>query len=154
MPNYRLNAGIVVFNNQGKVLLCKRKGSFDSWQFPQGGIDKNETPTEAATRELKEETSLSNLQLIKTLDYGVRYDFPPEIAKKLTYGGRQYAGQEMFWSLFYFDAKDSDINLKTKDPEFDDFRWASIEEACSQIVDFKKAAYSVALKEFKPLIEK
>ena len=71
MAEYRLNAGIVVFNRQGKVLLCRRKGWPDAWQFPQGGIDTGETAEQAAVRELREETSLSGLKHIKTLDYAM-----------------------------------------------------------------------------------
>lgn len=154
MAEYRLNAGIVVFNKQGKVLICRRKGWPDAWQFPQGGIDEGETAQEAAIRELREETSLTGLKLIKTLEFGVRYDFPSEIAKKLNYGGKSYAGQEVYWSLFYFDGDDSEINLNTAEPEFDAFRWADFEEAVKGIVEFKRNAYQVALREFEKLVEK
>ena len=154
MAEYRLNAGIVVFNKQGKVLICRRKGWPDAWQFPQGGIDEGETAKEAARRELKEETSLEGLKRIKTLSYGVRYDFPPEIIKNLTYGKKHYAGQDVYWSLFYFDGDDSEINLNTAEPEFDAFRWADFEEAVKGIVEFKRNAYQVALREFDKLVEK
>lgn len=154
MAEYRLNAGIVVFNKQGKVLICRRKGWPDAWQFPQGGIDEGETAKEAAVRELREETSLTGLKLIKTLEFGARYDFPPEIAKKLNYGGKRYAGQEVYWSLFYFDGDDSEINLNTAEPEFDAFRWADFEEAVDGIVEFKRNAYQVALREFEELVKK
>ena len=152
MADYRPNAGIVVFNQNGKVLLCRRKGWPDAWQFPQGGIDEGETPPEAAVRELKEETSLSGLKLIKTLPYGVRYNFPPDIAKNLTYDKKRYVGQEMYWSLFYFDGADSEINLQTAEPEFDAFRWADFAEAVENIVEFKKEAYQTAFQEFGKLI--
>ncbi len=154
MSDYRLNAGIVVFNKFGKVLLCKRKNSIDSWQFPQGGIDENETPEQAAVRELKEETSIVNVKLIKTLNFGVRYNFPPEIAEKLSYGGKHYIGQEMYWSLFFFEGEDREINLQTAEPEFDTFCWSTLEQAYEQIVFFKKPSYQVVLKEFSPLIGK
>lgn len=152
MTEYRLNAGIVVFNNEGKVLLCRRKGYPDAWQFPQGGIDEGETIEQAAVRELKEETSLSGLKPIKTLDYGVRYDFPAEIAKNLSYNKKRYAGQEMYWSLFYFDGDDLAINLQTAEPEFDAFRWADFHEAVEGIIEFKKNAYQTAYKEFDKII--
>lgn len=153
MSEYRPNAGIVVFNGNKKVLLCRRIGWSDAWQFPQGGIDKNETPSEAAVRELQEETSLCGLKLIKTLDEGVCYDFPPEIAKNLNYEKRHYVGQKMYWSLFYFNGADSEINLQTKEPEFDDFCWTSLKKACEMIVDFKKKAYLKAFDEFSDIIE-
>ena len=153
MADYRLNAGIVVFNKQGKVLLCQRKDFPDAWQFPQGGIDEGETAAEAARRELKEETSLEGLKLIKTLEFGVRYDFPGKIAKKLTYNKKQYSGQEMYWSLFFFDGEDSDINLATAEPEFSAFKWVDFDNACKQIVEFKKQAYLTAKTEFSALIE-
>lgn len=154
MAEYRLNAGIVVFNKQGKVLICRRKGWPDAWQFPQGGIDEGETAQEAAVRELREETSLTGLKLIKTLEFGVRYDFPPEIAKNLCYDKKRYAGQEVYWSLFYFDGDDSEIDLNTAEPEFDAFRWADFEEAVDGIVEFKKTAYQTAMREFDKLIKK
>ena len=153
MVEYRPNAGIVVFNREGKVLLCRRKGWANAWRFPQGGINEGETPAEAAVRELKEETSLSGLKLIKTLEMGVCYDFPPETAKRLNYDGKQYIGQEMFWSLFFFDGDDSEINLATEEPEFDAFRWVDFADAVAQIVEFKKESYQTALREFEKLIE-
>ena len=153
MAEYRLNAGIVVFNIEGKVLLCRRKGWPDAWQFPQGGINEGETIELAAARELAEETSLSGLKLIKTLDYGVRYDFPPEIAKNLCYEKKHYAGQEMYWSLFYFDGNDSEINLHTAEPEFDAFRWGDLGKAVDEIIAFKRKAYQVAFDEFEKVIK-
>lgn len=153
MAEYRLNAGIVVFNKEGKVLLCRRKGWPDAWQFPQGGIDEGETPAKAAVRELREETSLSNLKRIKTLETGSRYDFPTEIAKNLCYEKKHYVGQEMYWSLFYFDGNQTEINLQTAEPEFDAFCWSDFTKACEQIVEFKKSAYQTAYIAFKSLIE-
>lgn len=64
---FRPNAGIVVFNKEGKVLLCQRSDKAGAWQFPQGGIETGETPAEAAKRELQEETSLKNVILVQTL---------------------------------------------------------------------------------------
>ena len=149
---YRPNAGIVVSDSQGRVLLCLRKGTTDSWQFPQGGIEEGETPRQAAIRELREETSLSEVTPIKTLDFPAYYDFPADVALKLRYEGKKYKGQAMYWTLFLLTGKESQINLNTPEPEFSAYRWATLPEAYDLIVDFKKTAYAVALKEFLPLL--
>ncbi len=149
MPNqYRKNAGIVVFNCKHQVLLCKRNDVAESWQFPQGGIEQGETIGEAALRELKEETSLVNVKLIKSLDTPARYTFPPKIIRKMQAHGYKNIGQDIYWSFVYFDGNDTQINLQTAKPEFSDFRWDTMENACRLAVDFKKEAYQVAQKAF------
>ena len=150
---YRRNAGIVVFNRDRKVLLCRRCDVADAWQFPQGGIEADETPAQAALRELKEETSLANVRLVKTLEAPVRYKFPPQVIRSMKARGFNNVGQEMYWSLCYFDGSDDTIDLKTAEPEFDAFRWGNLAEAQTLIVDFKKEAYAVAVKAFQPLID-
>lgn len=152
VTEYRPNAGIVVFNRQHQVLLCKRNDVADSWQFPQGGIEAGETASEAALRELKEETSLQNVQLIKTLETPARYTFPPHIAAAMKKRGFLNIGQDMYWSLVFFDGSDSEINLQTESAEFDDFCWTDMQTAYAKIVDFKKPAYAVAVQAFEALI--
>ena len=80
---YRLNVGIIVANNEGKLLLCKRRG-INSWQFPQGGIDKNEDPLNAAKRELFEEVGISSkyVKLIKSSDDWYKYDVPKKAEER------------------------------------------------------------------------
>lgn len=150
---YRRNAGIVVFNRHGKVLLCKRNDVADSWQFPQGGIEKDETPSEAALRELKEETSLENVKLVCTLQQPVRYRFPERILASMRARGFNNVGQEMYWSLCFFNGSDNEINLNTAEPEFSAFRWMSFDEVYELIVDFKKEAYAKARTSFQKIIE-
>ena len=74
---YRLNVGIIVANSDGRLLYCKRKNS-DNWQFPQGGIDKNEDTFLAAVRELYEEVGIAEdkIKLIKESDSWYKYDLP------------------------------------------------------------------------------
>ena len=153
ISEYRRNAGIIVFNRSRKVLLCKRNDVANSWQFPQGGIEQNETPSEAALRELKEETSLENVKLVLTLTHPVRYHFPPQILSSMRARGYKNVGQEVHWSLCFFDGSDSEINLNTAEPEFSEFRWTTLDEACQLIVDFKKEAYAKANEAFHELIE-
>ena len=150
--NFRPNAGIVVFNKDGKVLLCERSDKKGAWQFPQGGIERGETPSQAAKRELKEETSLKNVVPVKTLSEPASYRFPPDVLTLTQSRGWQYIGQKMYWSLFYFAGDDSEINLDTKDKEFCAWRWGTLEQAYDMIVDFKKPAYAVALSEFAAFI--
>lgn len=149
---FRRNAGIVVFNRERKVLLCRRNDIADSWQFPQGGIEENETPAQAALRELKEETSLENVFLIKTLDFPIRYRFPPEVLVKMQAQGFDNVGQEMYWSLCFFAGSDNEINLQTAEPEFDAYRWGTLIEAYDLSVEFKKTAYATALEAFETII--
>lgn len=151
---FRPNAGIVVFNKEGKVLLCQRSDKAGAWQFPQGGIEAGETPAEAAKRELQEETSLKNVILVQTLKTPARYRFPPQILAATKARGWHYAGQEMYWSLFYFAGDNSEINLNTKDKEFSAYQWGTLQQAYDLIVDFKKPAYAQMVKTFSLLIEK
>lgn len=151
---FRKNAGIVVFRADKKVLICQRNDMQDSWQFPQGGIEDGENPEQAAQRELQEETSLCGLKRISTLTEPARYYFPPEVIASMQKRGFTNAGQDMYWSLFYFEGADSDINLQTSEPEFKAFKWVPLEEAVSLAVDFKKSAYEKMFRAFKPIIEK
>lgn len=150
---FRRNAGIVVFRADKKVLLCQRNDMENSWQFPQGGIEDGESPEQAAERELQEETSLKGLKRISTLTQPARYRFPEKVMASLQKRGITNAGQDMFWSLFYFCGRDEDICLNTETPEFKAFKWGTLEEAYALAVDFKKPAYAVVLKAFGPIIE-
>ena len=155
MKHYRKNAGIVLFNKDKKVLLCERKGNYhDAWQFPQGGIDEGESIAQAAARELWEETSVRSAQLVYTIPDAFIYDFPAEIIKHNSLRGRTDAGNEQYWSLFYFTGEDSEINLNTAEPEFKSWRWADITEADQHVVDFKKSTYAAIIKIFKDMIDK
>ena len=158
MQAYRPCAGIVVFNAAKKVLLCARRDKrLMAWQFPQGGIEPDETPTEAALRELYEETSIHSVKILKTLEMPLRYTFPPdppEIQKAHHKQGIEYIGQEMFWSLVYFEGQESEINLETKEPEFKAWKWADFKEATQKIVHFKRKVYAEVEKQFTPFIEK
>ena len=155
MKKYRLNAGVVVFNSTGKVLLCERiKGEAgNSWQFPQGGIEPGENASEAALRELAEETSVTSVKLVTTLENPLIYDFPPEVKASNAVRGIFNDGQQQYWSLFYFTGFDSEINLQTAEPEFKNWRWADIHEAYKHVISFKKDVYRQVIAAFTPLIE-
>lgn len=153
---YRKNAAIVICNTQGKVLSCQRVENSDfNWQFPQGGIEVNETPLQAAYRELKEETGLSNVKLIAEYPQPLRYKFSNEVIEKFKKLGRTNIGQEQYWFLFLFSGNDNEIDFKTnpKEIEFKDFAWIDIDDAPDRVVDFKREVYKKVCAFFKPFVE-
>lgn len=153
MPeSYRRNAGIVVFNRNRQVLLCRRNDNVDAWQFPQGGIEPGETVEQAALRELKEETSLHNVILVKSLTAPARYTFPPQILASVKKRGFKNLGQDIYWSLVYFGGDDAEIDLQTSEPEFSAYQWSDFATACALIIDFKKTAYLAARDAFETII--
>ena len=155
MPYYRKCAGVIVFNRDIKVLVCARVGKHDNqWQFPQGGIMKKEESAAAAVRELYEETSIKSVKVIKNLTKPLRYDFPGSVRRQMLRRGIDSLGQDMFWSLLYFYGDDSEINVKTKQPEFKAWEWIDIDEAPKRIVYFKKEVYQKAVEQLKPVLEK
>lgn len=151
---YRPCAAAVVFNSEGKVLLGNRiDTSEDAWQFPQGGIEKGETPLLAAKRELFEETSVVSIKPIYSANTPLRYEFPQAIKDNFKKRNIFTDGQDVFFSLFYFEGKNDEINLNTDIPEFCQYLWADFDFAVEQIVEFKKEVYCSAALLLKPLIK-
>lgn len=154
---FRKNAGIVVFNAAKKVLLCKRINCREAlcWQFPQGGIDGDETPLQAAYRELREETGITSVKLAAHLEEPIRYYFPQDVLEKHKKVGHDFLGQDQYWSLFYFTGTDDEINFQThpKEIEFDAYQWADIVTAPDLVWTPKKEAYKQMAEKFRPIIE-
>ena len=152
MKSYRKCAGVIVFNDTKKVLVCARNDNQSfNWQFPQGGIEFNENPLDAALRELREETSIVSVRPVKTLLSPLRYDFPVDVLQKPI--AQKYIGQEVYWSLLYFFGQDDEINLSTNEPEFKAYEWVNPQEAVSRIIDFKKEVYQQAVQKLAPCID-
>ncbi len=152
---YRKSVGIVVTKNK-KVLLCARADCKDwQWQFPQGGIEKGETPFDAAIRELREETAITNVRLLAEIKHPLKYNFPVAIVKKFQSENKRVLGQEQHWFLFEFLGKDGDIDFNTnpQEIEFKSFMWADLSEAPQKIVAFKKDVYQKVADEFRNYIE-
>lgn len=152
ISEYRPAAGIVLFNKKGQVWLGKRSGKQTdyAWQFPQGGLDKGESPEFGALRELREETGISieNLRPLAQIDDELFYDFPPEYAGR----GRmqKWRGQRQLWFAYRFSGKKSDVNLKFQKPaEFTKWRWGNLSEAPELIVPFKRKVYERVISEFE-----
>ena len=150
---YRPNAGIIIFNEEGKLLWCKRK-SGDGWQFPQGGIDDGESPEEAIVRETYEEVGLkrNQIKIIKENDRWIKYDIPKnKIPKYFSLKNRKFRGQTQKWFLAEFIGEDSDINLNLHDQiEFTKWTWTSYWHPIRAGVEFKREAYRQVLSDLLP----
>ena len=136
----RLGVGIILLNKDNEVFVGKRKDNpIDKWQMPQGGIDNNEKPLDAMKRELEEETSVKNIKILKEVNSWLEYELPPHLLGKIWKG--KYRGQTQKWFIVRFIGSDKEINLKTKKPEFIEWRWISHKLLTDVIVDFKKSVY-------------
>ncbi len=147
---YRSNAGIVLVNGDGRVFAGQRIDALnDAWQMPQGGIDKGETPRDAALRELTEETGVTpDLVTIEAeTDGWVTYDLPPELLHKLWKG--RYRGQQQKWFLMRFHGSDDQVNIALKHPEFSQWTWMEPDELMTRIVPFKQHVYAAVFDQFK-----
>lgn len=152
VSQYRPAAGIVLFNKKGQVWLGKRSGKQTDyvWQFPQGGLDKGESPEFGALRELREETGISvdKLRPLARIEEELFYDFPPEYAGR----GRmqKWRGQRQLWFAYRFIGKKSDVNLKFQKPaEFTKWRWGELHNAPELVVPFKRNVYERLVIEFE-----
>ncbi len=136
----RKGVGIIVLNKKNKVFVGKRKDNpVDKWQMPQGGIDLNETPIDAMKRELSEETSITQIKVLKELENWLEYELPPNLLGKIWKG--RFRGQKQKWFIVKFIGNDKDINLNTKRPEFIEWKWIDYNLLPEVIVDFKKDVY-------------
>lgn len=152
---YRLNVGLIIINNKGKLLLCKRKKS-NNWQFPQGGIDTGEKSEDAALRELYEEVGIKEKSIKKIYVSKTSYKYDvPEAKKFRNFLQDNFRGQKQKWFMFEL-IEDVKINFTNDpNPEFDDYMWSSYWYPLYSIVDFKKEVYRSVLKEFcQPYVER
>ena len=144
---YRANVGIIVANQNGQVLWAKCIGK-SNWQFPQGGIDKDEKPIDAAYRELYEETGLlpENVKLLGQTRKWLRYVVPRQFRRKSSHP--ICIGQKQKWFLMRLVSSDDKVQLDLhKTPEFDDWRWVGYWQPLEEIVFFKRPVYRNALCE-------
>ena len=147
----RRGVGIVLLNKDNKIFVAKRiDNQKNFWQMPQGGIDKGEDYLVAAYRELEEETSIKNVKLIKEIDGFITYELPKNLLGIIWKG--KYRGQKQKWFIMKFLGKDNEINIKTKHPEFCDWKWVNIENITDLVVDFKLHVYEEVKKKVKKII--
>ena len=147
----RSGVGIVVLNKNNKVFVAKRiDNPKNFWQMPQGGVDEGEDFLSAAFRELDEETSIRNVELIKELDGTITYELPQHLLGIIWKG--KYRGQKQKWFLMRFLGSDDDINLKTNNPEFLEWKWIEIDMITEVVVDFKLHVYKELKEKIKRII--
>jgi putative (di)nucleoside polyphosphate hydrolase len=147
---YRQGVGIMLVNKEKKIFVGKRIDNRAAWQMPQGGVDQDENIVDAAKRELKEETGVSSIKIIKKSDKIYTYDLPDYLLGKIWKG--RFKGQEQTWFLAQFLGEDDEINLDQKNAEFKKWKWVNINELPDLIVPFKKELYLELVKEFKSFI--
>ena len=147
----RSGVGIVLLNKKNKIFVAKRiDNPKNYWQMPQGGIEGNEDYLSAALRELEEETSIKSVELLKEIDEFIAYELPKDLLGIIWKG--KYKGQKQKWFVMRFTGQDQEINLKTKKPEFLEWKWVNPDKITDTVVDFKLNVYRKIQEKLKDII--
>ena len=136
----RNGVGIVVLNKENKIFVAKRiDNPKNFWQMPQEGVDKDEDFLSAAYRELEEETSIKDVELIREIDEILTYELPKHLLGIIWKG--KYKGQKQKWFIMRYLGTDDKININTKTPEFLEWKWIDLDMITEVVVDFKLEVY-------------
>ena len=147
----RSGVGVIVLNKSNKVFVAKRiDNPKNFWQMPQGGVNRGEDFLTAAYRELEEETSIKNVELIDELDDFTTYHLPDRLLGIIWKG--KYKGQKQKWFLMKYLGEDNEINIKTKNPEFLDWKWVDLKKITELVVDFKLHVYQEVQKKVEKVL--
>ncbi len=149
---YRPNVGIILSNQKGQVFWARRIGQ-NAWQFPQGGIQKEETPEQAMFRELQEETGLlaKDVEVMGATREWLKYRLPNRYIRKNQLP--LCIGQKQIWFMLRMTCDEASVNLMATDkPEFDSWCWVDYWLPSKRVIFFKRRVYREALKELKPLL--
>ncbi len=146
---YRPCVAVTLINKDGLVFVAQRIDTvIEAWQMPQGGIDPGESPEDAVFRELEEEIGTNKADIIAECPDWLTYDLPPDLIGKAWKG--RYRGQKQKWFALRFRGKDRDINLETKHPEFNAWKWVPLHLTPQIIVPFKRKLYEDIAVRFAP----
>ncbi|MCX7120644.1 MAG: RNA pyrophosphohydrolase [Gammaproteobacteria bacterium] len=155
---FRANVGIIVANREGKLLWARRCNSQSAWQFPQGGINDDETPVDAMYRELKEELGLNrdHVKLLAESRGWLRYRLPQRFQRNdRNINVQRCIGQKQKWFLLALISDDSAVKLDDcPHPEFDLWKWVDYWFPLKQVIFFKRYVYRQALEEFLPFLKR
>ena len=147
----RSGVGIVILNKENKIFVAKRiDNPKNFWQMPQGGVDKDEDFLSAAYRELEEETSIKDVELIKEIDEILIYELPKHLLGIIWKG--KYKGQKQKWFIMRYLGTDDKININTKKPEFLEWKWIDLDMITEVVVDFKLEVYKKLKSQIKEII--
>ena len=152
---FRANVGIILCNRDQKLFWGHRIGHLDSWQFPQGGIDANETPQEAMYRELNEEVGLlpNHVNILGQTERWLRYRLPHHLIRRNHTNERTCIGQKQIWFMLEFVGTEAYLQLDASEvPEFDGWKWVHYWHPIDKVIHFKKEVYDRALTELAPLV--
>ena len=146
--NYRPNVAAVIVSSaypkEKKVFVAERSDISGMWQFPQGGIDAGETPTQALFRELEEEIGTDQIEVVAEHPEWISYDFPKHVAKKM----QPFHGQTQRYFLVRLK-DESLVNLETEHPEFKDHQYVDVDSVLAMVAKFKRPVYEKVIKHFK-----
>ena len=148
---YRRGVGIALFNAEGLVFAAERIDTPKAWQMPQGGIDADEDPWQAALRELHEEIGTAKAERLAETGW-LRYDLPAGLVGHVRRG--RYRGQEQKWFAARFTGTDDEIDLRAHEtPEFSAWRWTKLSALPDMIVPFKRPVYEAVAEAFARFAE-
>lgn len=151
---FRLNVGIILLNDEGKVFWGKRPGYKDAWQFPQGGVNNYETLKETMYRELAEETGLTadDVELIGVTRRWLYYNLPYKYQRH--HQTPLCIGQKQKWFLLKLVSDEENIRFdQTDSPEFTSWKWVDYWYPVKKVISFKRDVYQKALQELEPLMK-
>ncbi|MDF1874365.1 RNA pyrophosphohydrolase [Sulfurimonas sp. SAG-AH-194-I05] len=144
---YRPNVAMIIMSHnypqKKEIFIAQRNDLQGMWQFPQGGIDNGEEVKDALFRELEEEVGTRDAKIVGEFPEWISYDFPERIAQRMT----PYKGQTQRYFLLKLGTN-AKINLATEHPEFDDYKFVSVDEVLNSTAHFKKPVYETVVKYF------